>query len=131
MTDKLTYRQEKFAQKVVETGNQSEAYRQAFGAENYSPEALHVQASRMANKPKVLLRVAELQEEAAYMATFTAAKAIQDLEEDRQLARQEGQSSAAISATVHKAKLAGVYIDKAQVEHKGMTVHISGPEADI
>ena len=39
---------------------------------------------------------------------FTLEEAIDDLEEDRQMARSAGQSSAAISATMHKAKLVGL-----------------------
>jgi len=43
---------------------------------------------------------------------FTLEEAIDDLEEDRQMARSAGQSSAAISATMHKAKLVGLTRDR-------------------
>lgn len=43
---------------------------------------------------------------------FTLEEAIGDLEEDRQMARSAGQSSAAISATMHKAKLVGLMRDR-------------------
>lgn len=62
MADNLTVKQEKFAQRYVETGNASEAYRLSYDATSMSDEAISVEASRLQNNPKVSLRVDELQE---------------------------------------------------------------------
>jgi len=62
MSNSLTPKQEKFSQKFVELGNASEAYRQAYDAENMSPEAIHEEAYRLTNNPDVALRIEHLQE---------------------------------------------------------------------
>jgi len=56
---------------------------------------------------------------------FTLEEAIDDLEEDRQMARSAGQSSAAISATMHKAKLVGLMRDKPSDEDKSTPTQVT------
>jgi phage terminase small subunit len=57
----LTPKQEKFAQKYVETGNASEAYRQSYNAQNMQPDSIHVNASKLLSDAKIALRVEQLQ----------------------------------------------------------------------
>jgi phage terminase small subunit len=57
----LTIKQERFAQKYVELGNASEAYRQAYDADKMSPEAINVEASRLVAHPSVSLRIKSLE----------------------------------------------------------------------
>ena len=59
----LTAKQEKFCQEYLSHGNKSEAYRLAYDAENMSEEAVHVEAQKVFNYPKVSLRITELEEE--------------------------------------------------------------------
>ena len=68
---KLTPKQEKFAQVYVQTGNASEAYRQAYDASKTKPDVVNVNASKMMANTKVLLRVKELQEETAKRELWT------------------------------------------------------------
>jgi hypothetical protein len=57
----LTPKQEKFAQKYVECGNASEAYRCAYDVgENTTDESVHVLASNVKNDVKVSLRIKEI-----------------------------------------------------------------------
>lgn len=58
----MTPKQEKFAQLYVETGNASEAYRQAYNSKA-KPDSVYVNASKLLSTPKVSLRVRELQDE--------------------------------------------------------------------
>ena len=51
----LTIKQERFAQRYVELGNASEAYRQSYDAEDMSDEAIRVEASRLLDNPNVSL----------------------------------------------------------------------------
>lgn len=53
----LTPKQEAFAFAYLETGNASEAYRRAYDAESMSTEAVHVEASRLLDHPRVALRI--------------------------------------------------------------------------
>ena len=113
----LTPKQEAFALKYVECGNASEAYRHAYDAENSKPEAVWVNASKTLANAKVALRVMELQQAAQERTMVTIESLTAELDEDRILARNEGQPSAAISAVMGKAKLHGLLTDK--VDHGG------------
>lgn len=60
MSDTLTPKQEKFAQRLVETDKPSESYRYAYDAENMSDAAISVEACRLQDNPSVALRIDEL-----------------------------------------------------------------------
>jgi phage terminase small subunit len=107
MSGELTPKQERFAQKYVELGNASEAYRQAYDAENMSSEAVKVEACRLLQNPNVSLTVLELQEEHRERHKVTVHSITQELEEARLLAIQNTQCSAAVSASMGKAKIHG------------------------
>lgn len=104
----LTIKQEAFCQKYIETGNASEAYRQAYDAENMTPQSVHVAACTLLGNPKVAERVAELQGEVAKRHAVTVDSLIAELEEARQVAKGREQGAAMVSATLGKAKLAGL-----------------------
>ncbi len=70
---KLTQKQERFATNLLQDISQREAFLQAgYSTRNRSPSAIDVDASRLANSPKILLRLAELRKEAskALVANF-------------------------------------------------------------
>jgi len=61
MSNKLTPKQNKFAEEYVNTGNASEAYRRAYDvAKTTSNEVIAVEGSRLLTDPNVSLRVQEL-----------------------------------------------------------------------
>lgn len=61
MSNKLTPKQNKFAEEYVNTGNASEAYRRAYNvAKTTSNEVIAVEGSRLLTDPNVSLRVQEL-----------------------------------------------------------------------
>lgn len=115
----LTQKQEKFCQAYIETGNASEAYRTAYAADKMKPEAIHVNASKLLDNAKVALRVSELQGEIKQRHNVTVDSLLAELEEARQKAlnAETPQSSAAVAATMGKAKLTG--LDKQIVEVTG------------
>lgn len=115
----LTIKQEAFCQAYIETGNASEAYRTAYAADKMKPEAVHVNASKLLDNAKVALRVSELQGEIKQRHNVTVDSLIAELEEARQsaLGAETPQSSAAVAATMGKAKLTG--LDKQIIEHSG------------
>lgn len=58
---KLTEKQEKFAQAVgIEGLSQSDAYRRCYAIDRMSEKSVHVEASKLANSPKVAERIKEL-----------------------------------------------------------------------
>ena len=110
----LTIKQERFCMVYVETGNASEAYRQAYNAENMSNEAIGVEACRLLDHPSVALKVKELKSGHTKRHELTIDDLVKQLEEARQvaLALENPQCSAAISATMGTAKLLGLVVDK-------------------
>jgi len=59
---KPTPKQEKFCQVFIETGNASEAYRQAYNAENMKDSTISVKASELLGNGKITVRLDELNE---------------------------------------------------------------------
>lgn len=130
MTDKLTPKQQAFALAYVETGNASEAYRRAYNAENMSPDALKVEASRTLAKPNVALTVAELQMKAQERTLVTVESITRELDEAREMARQAGNANAFTGAVMGKAKVNGLLVDKVDVK-AAFNVTIEGDDRDI
>lgn len=112
----LTAKREAFAVAYVETGNASEAYRRAFNAERTQPHVVHVKASELLADGKVKVRVKELQAMAAERALISVQSLTEELEEARALALAEKQPSAAVSASMGKAKLHGLLTDKVEAK---------------
>jgi phage terminase small subunit len=69
----LTPKQEAFALAYVETGNAAEAYRRAYDVKAATQHSsIYVAASRLLDNPKVMLRVEELQKQAAELMKLPA-----------------------------------------------------------
>jgi phage terminase small subunit len=103
----LTIKQETFCQKYIETGNASEAYRQAYNSKGKT-EVVAPEASRLLATPKVAARVAELREAVTKAHGVTVSSLIAELEEARQVGAKREQAAAMVAATMGKAKLAGI-----------------------
>ncbi|NNS07328.1 terminase small subunit [Erwinia sp. JH02] len=119
----LTQKQETFCQAYIETGNASEAYRTAYAADKMKPETINRKAKEQLDNGKIAARIAELQGEIKQRHNVTVDSLIKELEEARQsaLTAETPQSSAAVAATMGKAKLTG--LDKVIVElHGGIKV---------
>lgn len=112
----LTIKQETFCQKYIETGNASEAYRQAYGTKG-KPETVARSAHELIGNPKVAARLAELREVVTKAHGVTVSSLIAELEEARQVGAKREQAAAMVAATMGKAKLAG--IDKDAGEEGG------------
>ena len=109
MTAALTPKQEAFALAYVETGNAAEAYRRAYDVRAATQHStIYVAASELMRNPKIRVRVEELQSQAAEMALYTVKQAFEEYEVARQLALQEANPSAAVSAVAGKVKLFGL-----------------------
>jgi phage terminase small subunit len=118
----LTAKQEAFCLAFIETGNASEAYRRSYDVSpDTKPETIWSEASRVLSDPKVSARVKELQEEARDLALVSIGTLTQELEEARSKAMAEAKgASAAVSATMGKAKIHGLLVDKvAQTDTSG------------
>ncbi len=117
MSDELTTKQENFALKYVETGNASLAYRHAYEAQDMQQTTIWQEACRTLKIPKVTARIQELKQMAADMAMVTVGTITEELEQARQLAIKVDQPAAMRAASMDKAKLHGLIVDKH--EHTG------------
>lgn len=115
-TRSLTAKQEAFAQKYVETGVASEAYRFAYDADGMKDEAIWVNASKLLKHAKVALRIAELRESHQERHDMSIDRLTDMAMRAYNLAMKEGVDSpaAAVSAVMGIAKLHGLVVDKSQ-----------------
>ncbi len=120
----LTAKREAFCLAYVETGKGAEAYRRAYSAENMKPETIHKRASELLANGEVSGRVAELQAMAVERSLVTVQSLTDELEEARALALKEAQPSAAVSASMGKAKLHGLLKENPS---STVNVNISAP----
>ena len=107
---KLTPKQENFCQKYIELGNASEAYRQSYDCSRMKSETINRKAKVEYDKGKIRARISELQEEHQERHNVTVDSLVAELEEARTAALtcETPQSSAAVAATLGKAKLLGI-----------------------
>jgi phage terminase small subunit len=118
---------ERFAQELT-TGSTQDA---AYAAAGYKPD--RGAASRLSANVNIKARVAELKERAAIKVETTVEDIARQLDEDREFARKNAHSSAAVAATLGKAKVLGLIVDKSKVEHGGevglvTTIELVGPD---
>lgn len=127
----MTPKQEAFCLAYIETGNASEAYRQAYEAGKMKPEAVNVEACKMLSVPKIALRVAELKAELIERHKVTADTIADMLREDREFARECETPGAAVTATMGLAKLYGLLTEKTEITGKdGAAIKIEAVKAD-
>ena len=111
-------RHERFARYWLKTQNATEAYRRA-GYDCQSYDAQRACASRLLTNANVKRRIAEIRRQMTQRTRITLETLLRDLAEDRALARETKQVSAAIAATQLSAKLVGLLIDRKESGQPG------------
>lgn len=113
----LKPKQESFCQKYIELGNASEAYRQSYDAEDMNSNVIHTKASELLKNGKVTVRIEQLRKAHKMRHNINIDVLLLELEEARQaaLGAENPQSSAAVAATMGKAKILG--LDKQVIDH--------------
>lgn len=110
----MTPKQEAFCLAYIETGNASEAYRRAYNAENMKPETVNRKAKDLLDNGKITARLAELREPILERHGDTVDSLLKELESARARALAVDRPSAAVSATMGKARLLG--LDRQQLD---------------
>ena len=108
----LTVKQENFCQGVAKGLTYSDAYRQAYNASKMKMETINRKAVELMSNGKVAARVEELKRRALHRYDLTVDDIVEELEDARKIARKLGQSSAMVSASMGKAMLFGMIVDK-------------------
>lgn len=133
LMSKLTPKQERFARSCVETlGALSRSYRDAYDAKEMSDEAVKSEAWKLAHlHAGVGARIEQLQEKAARRHDVTMDSISDELDENRTVALEERAAAAAVQATMGKAKLHGLLIDKKEVTTpQGISFNMILPDAE-
>lgn len=111
----LTPKQEKFAQLVASGTNQSDAYRQAYNAENMTYASVNRQAHAVAQNSNVASRVKELQKPIIEAHRFTLDSYIKRMNELCEISLSAEDNSAAIKALENVGKVLGFYTQKTEI----------------
>src|SRR5690606_31741355 len=117
-------RHEQFAQALAKGKTADEAYALA----GFKPNRGN--AATLKAKQSILDRVAELQQRAAAKAEVTVESLAGELEEARAIALAEKQTSAAVSATMGKAKLFGLGVEHRKLSGTIQVVTITPKQLD-
>lgn len=113
----LTPKQESFCVYYRETGNASEAYRRSYEASGMNSNTINRKAFDLLENGKIRARLEEMGKDTAKRHAITVDDLIRELEEARSIAlsAETPQTSAAVGATMGKAKLLGM--DKQVIDH--------------
>ena len=84
-----------------------------------------IEARHLASHPDIQAKVKEVIERQVYDTEIEQIKVAHQLEQDREFAIELGQPSAAIQATVARAKVLGVFVERTSTEN---FVAVSNPE---
>lgn len=104
-------RHERFARAWIKLGVASEAYRKA-GYKADKPGSVWTSAWRMLRHEQVQRRIRELKKQMATRNRITVDSLVEELDEARVAAMALSQPSAAISASMSKARLVGLIVDR-------------------
>ena len=116
----MTPKQADFIKLYFELGNASEAYKRAYNS-HAKPNTLHRKANDLLKHPVIKVEIQAMQEQARERNQVTIDKVVDELEEARQVAKQSGNASAMVSATLGKAKVLGLVVDKQETNTKLLT----------
>lgn len=108
----LSPEEQAFAEELALSGNQSEAYRKAYGAEGYNANSLKVKACRKAAEPRIKAFVAALRGVGIANARLTLEQRIEEERSFAQRAEDAGNYGAAGGAYDRLNKLLGLYVEK-------------------
>ena len=113
----LTPKESTFARLYVETGNATEAYRQAYDHNGNDATACRG-AHDVLHRPAVEAYVGDLQAEHRERHKVTVDQLTDQLEKARQVAMDNRNAAAAVQAIMGKAKLHGLLVDRTQIEER-------------
>ena len=116
----MTPKQADFVRLYFELGNASEAYKRAYNS-HAKPNTLHRKANELLKHPVIKKEVQTMQAQARERNQVTIDNVVDELEEARQIAKQSGNAAAMVSATLGKAKVLGLVVDKQETNTKILT----------
>lgn len=115
----LTDKEFVFVNALLSGKNQSDAYREAYDAENMAPASVWSEASKRRNSPKVTQWLDYILENGAEDLTVTKESHIRELESIKRQALAKDNYGAAVQAEQLKGKASGLYTERMEVVGDG------------
>ena len=127
MTGKLTPKQHKFALAHAALGNATEAYRESYAVKTMSARAVNTEAYRLMQNPQIARTI----DQAIRNAGVTVDSICAELEATRVRAHEIDQLGPAVSATMGKAKVGGLLIDRSESVNLELNAADLKPDYDV
>ena len=112
----MTVKREKFCQEWHATGNKTAAYRASYDCSTMCESTINNEAHLLSKNHEIAKRMQELQAIAVERHMVTVDSICEELETARQLGLETNQVSASVAASLGKAKLHGLLIDKQEID---------------
>lgn len=112
---KLTDKQQRFVDEYLIDLNATQAAIRA----GYSEKTAQQQSSRLLLNVVIQKAIKEGQKEVAKRNGLTIDDILDELEEARKIAKEEGKGAPMVAASMGKAKLLGLIVDKSENKHEG------------
>ncbi len=113
--DRLTVKQEKFANLVASGVDHSNAYRQTYSCDKMKLNTIHRKAHEESKHPKIQARVDQLRKPSLEKVSYTFEQHMADLKAAAKAATEAGQHSAAVRAIELLGKVSGFYTNQVAV----------------
>lgn len=116
----MTPKQALFIELYLESHNASDAYKRAYNSKA-AANTIHRKAYELLKHPEVKKELETIKAQAQVRNQVTIDSILLELEQARTLALDNAQCSAAVTATMSKAKLLGLVVDKSETNTKFLT----------
>ena len=118
----LTPKQERFWVEYLATGNASEAYRRAYDTSRMTDRTIQKRAGELLAHGAIAGRLAETRAKAEDQGLYTLEQHMDELKTLRELAKRNGQISAAVAAEVKCGELMGYYVQRRESTNTVYTI---------
>ena len=125
-----TQKQKNFVREFLKSGNAAESYRKCYDVKKESSNWVYVEAFKLLSDPNITPYLQKLQDAVTERTLVTVESITEELEENREKARGLDQPAAMNVASMGKAKLHGLLIDKVDTDAK-LTVIVRSDDADL
>lgn len=113
---RLTPKQSKFVDGVLEGKTLADAYRSAYDTSNWTDEAIWTQGSRLASNPKVVLWLDHARQAQADKKEITLESHLAELERIKKAAEADKGYTAVLKAEELRGKATGLYVERVKNE---------------
>ncbi len=131
MNNKLTPKQELFAQKYVESGIAAKAYKEAYSTDNMKDDSIYREAHELVHTPKISSRIEEIKQELRDELSITTKDIDRVYEEAISMAYLQNDPSTIIRGNAERSKLHGLITDKSQNTNINLNEDVTDKQQEV